>query len=169
MLEALLGGLIGSIITAIAAVSYSEMQRRRDRNGIRAQIEFLLRQLQTHMGMIRDYPRYYFYDVQPLVSRLVELSLAPLSASGLTKDERDAVFQASISSGQAAAFLTTDRDRALQHGDEEYIRAAGLGAFRDLHSAREALKDSGALTRPGDPRALHNWHVGDKIPDSDVA
>ncbi len=63
MLEALLGGLVASILTAAATISYSEIQRRRERSGIRAQIVFLLRQLQTHMGMIRDYPRYYFYDV----------------------------------------------------------------------------------------------------------
>ena len=169
MLEALLGGLIGSILTALATVTYSEVQRRRERSGIRAQIIFLLRKLQMHMGMIRDYPRYYFHDVRPLVTRLVELSLTPLSASGLTQVERDAVFRAASQSDGAAAFLHTDRESALKHGDDEYVRGAGEGAFRELQSARQTLRDIGSLSRLGDHRALHNWRGGDSIPGSQVS
>jgi hypothetical protein len=94
MLEALLGGLIGSILTALGTFAYSEAQRHRERNGIRAQIVFLLRQLQVHMAMTRDYPAYYSYDGQALVGRLIDLSLTPLSASGLTAIERDAASRA---------------------------------------------------------------------------
>jgi hypothetical protein len=168
VLEALLGGLIGSILTGLGSFAYSEAQRHRDRNGIRAQIIFLLRQLQTHMAMNRDYPRYYLFDARPLVTRLVELSLTPLSASGLLARERDAIFLAASQSDQETTFLHKDRVRALERGDEEYVRAAGDRAFGALQAAREILHDTGCLSRPSDPRALHNWHAGEPIPGSNV-
>jgi hypothetical protein len=168
VLEALLGGLIGSILTGLGSFAYSEAQRHRDRNGIRAQIIFLLRQLQTHMAMNRDYPRYYLFDARPLVTQLVELSLTPLSASGLLARERDAIFLAASQSDQETTFLHKDRVRALERGDEEYVRAAGDRAFGALQAAREILHDTGCLSRPSDPRALHNWHAGEPIPGSNV-
>ena len=168
VLEALLGGLIGSILTALGSFAYAEGQRRRERSGIRAQIVFLLRQLQIHMAMTRDFPAYYFYDAHLLVSRLIELSLTPLSASGLSPGERDAVFVAASQCDQETTFLKTDRERALKQGDREYVSAAGYRAFAALQKARQALSDIGTLSRPVDPRALHNWRAGDPIPGSDV-
>lgn len=168
LVEALLGGIVGSVLTAFGSLLYSEAQRRRDRSGIRAQIVFLLRQLQVHMGMTRDYPRYYFHDVGPLVTRLIEQTLTPLSASGLSAAERDVIFSAASQADSEATFLKTDRQKALEHGEDEYIRASADRAFDSLQAAREAICDSGTLSRPVDPRALHNWHAGDAIPGSTV-
>jgi hypothetical protein len=77
----------------------------------------LLRQLQIHMAMIRDYPRYYMYDARLLITRLVELSLAPLSASGLSAAELDAVFRAASQTDQSG----TERAKA---------NVASLGSVR---------------------------------------
>lgn len=169
ILDALLGGLVGSILTAIATIGYAEMQRKRDRGGTRAQIVFLLRQLQIHMGMIRDYPRYYFYDMAPLVNKLVELSLAPQSGSGLFDPERDAIFVAVYQTDHEVAYLNADRQKALDHGDDEYIQASARRAFVRLQQARQALHDAGKLIRPIDPHELHCWRDGDVIPGSEVA
>ena len=168
VLDALLGGLVGSILTLVGSVTYSEIQRRRDRSGVRAQIVFLLRQIQVHMGMARDYPKYYFHDVGILVTRLIELSLTPLSGSGLTAAERNAIFEAASQVEWEAEFLGADRRKALEHGDDEYVRASAGRAFAKLQAARKALRDGGILVRPFDPRALHNWHDGDTIPGSEL-
>lgn len=168
MVEALLGGLIGSILTALGTLTYAEIQRRHERSGVRAQIIFLLRQLQTHLAMTRDYPAYYSFDGHVLLTRLIDLSLTPLSASGLSKTERDAIFAAASQCDQELTFLAKDRDKLLEHGDREYVIASSRRAFSKLQAAREVLHDMGSLSRPSDPHTLHSWRPGDRISGSEV-
>lgn len=169
VLVAALGGVVGAALTAVAAIFYAEVQRRRERSGVRAQIVFLLRQLAIHMAMTRDYPKYYRHDVKPLVARLIELSLTPPTASGLTDKEQEAIFEAIYQTDQDAAFLDSDRQKALEQGNQEYVRAAGQRSFQKLQAARSALGDGLRLVRPVDPRALHNWRAGDPITGSGEA
>jgi hypothetical protein len=164
IIGAVLGGIIGSSLT----IAYSRALRWHDAAGRKGQIVFLLRQLQIHMGMIRDFPTYYYYDVASLTAKLSELTLEALSASGLSTRERESVFLAVYQADQEASFLNADRDKMLRNNETEYIRAAGVRAFAQIHKARECLNDVGVLVRPSDPRTLHTWKSGEQIQGSAV-
>jgi hypothetical protein len=165
VIDALLGGILGSVLTML----YMGALQWHEASGRRSQIVFLLRQLQIHMGMIRDFPRHYYHDVRLLVTRLNELSLTTLSASGLSSRQREAVFLVIYDVDEAAAFLDIDRDKLVSNGEFEYIRASAAGTFSKLQGARESLNDSGTLVRPPDRRTLHTWRSGEPIPGSTVS
>jgi hypothetical protein len=164
-MTAILGGIVGGLV----AIAYSEYRQRTARSGLRSQTIFLLRQLEIHMGMTRDYPEYYRGDIRIVLRRLEELSLTPLSATGLRPEERAAVFNAAYEGTTSNDFISDSiaRNCGVGSGDREYLVAAARVAFRAAHAARNALADQSALTKPRDPRHLHNWHPGDTIPESD--
>ena len=164
IVDAAFGGIVGSGLTIL----YAGLFRSREASGRRGQIVFLLRQLQIHMGMIRDFSEYYYYDVQPLVSQLTELCLTPLSASGLSSQQREAVFLAAYQVAQEASYLAKDREKDISNGDIEYVTASATRAFAKLQTARQLLNDAGTLLRPTDPRTLHTWRPGERIPGSTV-
>ena len=156
----ILSAIFGGVLVLIGQAYFQGKQN----SAVRDQIVFLLRSVSVSMAMARDYPKYFrLTGFDRRLERLIERVLSTDGTVALRDSQRSAILDALSETEESAAFIQTDRETALGAGDAEYLAAAASRAFAKLEAAREILGDNATLTKPVDPRALHNWQPGAPI------